>query len=129
MNPCKNKNDKSKQVDKSVKNNKIDKECFWHVQVFSEFAYECESKKEALENERHKACWAETENISFKLSDWTHFPSGTYAVHKRLDFGNESDNIENHYDHYDSGAKPDMIFVKKFTRPQFWQQEFYAKNA
>ena len=23
----------------------------------------------------------------------------------------------------------DMIFVKKFTRPQFWEQEFYAKNA
>ena len=22
----------------------------------------------------------------------------------------------------------DMIFVKKFTRPQFWNQEFYAKK-
>ena len=23
----------------------------------------------------------------------------------------------------------DMIFVKKITQPQFWKQEFYAKNA
>ena len=23
----------------------------------------------------------------------------------------------------------DMIFVKKITRPQFWEQELYAKNA
>ena len=23
----------------------------------------------------------------------------------------------------------DMIFVKKFTQPQFWQREFYAKKA
>ena len=23
----------------------------------------------------------------------------------------------------------DMIFVKRFTRPQFWEQEFYANNA
>ena len=24
---------------------------------------------------------------------------------------------------------PDMIFVNKFTRPQFWKQEVYAKTA
>ena len=24
--------------------------------------------------------------------------------------------------------QPDMIFVKKFPQPEFWQQEFYAKN-
>ena len=29
----------------------------------------------------------------------------------------------------DRQTDPDMIFVKKFTRPQFWKQEFYAKNA
>ena len=23
----------------------------------------------------------------------------------------------------------DMIFVKKFTRPQFWEEEFYAKKC
>ena len=25
-------------------------------------------------------------------------------------------------------SEADMIFVKKFMRPQFWKQEFYAKK-
>ena len=105
MAPCKQKDAKSKQIDEAIKNNKIYKKCFCLVQVLSEFTYECEYKEETVQDECDEGCHAQTDNISRELSYRTHFSSRTLAIDKRLDFVNESENIENHYDQCDSGAK------------------------
>ena len=96
MAPCKKKDAKSKQIDEAVEKNKIDKKCFCLVHVLSKFAYECEYKNQARQNEGNEARYPQTDNISLKLSYWAHFPPRTLTVNKRLCFANESENIKNH---------------------------------